>query len=61
MMAYYCVKRDLWGIKRGTVERFMDHKAAQLVREGAIEPYDERKHADRPGAPARKVPAKVEK
>ena len=59
MMAYYFVKKDLWGVPRGSVERFADHKAAQFVREGAIEPYDERRHGDKPGAP--KKQARVEK
>ena len=54
MMAYYFVKKDLWGVKRGTVERFADHKALQFLREGSIEPYDAKKHAEKPGAPVSK-------
>lgn len=50
MMHFYYVKADLFGVPRGRVERFADHKAAQFVREGAIEPYDERKHGKLPGA-----------
>lgn len=53
MMAYYFVKRDLWGVPKNTVERFADHKAGQLVRDGSIEPYDEKRHGDKPGAPKR--------
>jgi hypothetical protein len=51
MMRYYFVKGDLYGVPKGTVERFADHKAALLVRDGKIEPYDEKRHADKPGSP----------
>jgi len=50
-MHFYYVKRDLWGIKAGTVERFAPHKAAGLTISGDIEPYDERRHKGAPGAP----------
>lgn len=51
MMRYYFVKSDLFGIKKGTIERFADHKAGQLIVAGKIEPYDEKKHGDGPGSP----------
>lgn len=50
MLTYY-VKKDLWGVRAGTVERFSPHKAGALLVEGFIEPYDEKKHGDKPGAP----------
>ncbi len=51
-MRFYFVKRDLWGIKAGSVERFSHHKAALMVLEGDIEAFDptNRKHATAPGA-----------
>lgn len=52
MMQLYYVKNDLYGVSKGRVERFADHKAAPLVLAGDIEPYDERKHASAPGSPA---------
>lgn len=51
MMALYYVKRDLYGVKRGTVERFAKWRAALLVDSGDIEPYDPRRHGHAPGAP----------
>jgi hypothetical protein len=51
MMALYYVKRDLYGVKAGTVERFAGHKAASFLMDGSIEPYDEKRHAKAPGAP----------
>lgn len=51
MMKNYFVKGDLYGVPKGTVERFADHKAALLVQQGALEPYDEKKHGDKPGSP----------
>lgn len=50
MIRYYFVKGDLWGVPKGTVERFADHKAAPLVISGDIEPFDPKKHGDKPGA-----------
>ncbi len=50
MMGYYFVKRDLYGIKAGRVERFSPTKAAPLVLDGSLAPYDEKKHSDKPGA-----------
>lgn len=50
MMGYYFVKQDLPGLPAGRVERFLDLKAALLVSEGRIVPYDEKRHADAPGA-----------
>lgn len=54
-MSYYYVKRDLYGIAAGRVERFTPHKAGALVVDGSIEPYDEQKHGKAPGAPASEV------
>jgi hypothetical protein len=51
-MAFYFVKRDLYGIRAGTVERFGPQKAGVFVLDGSIEPYDERRHSKAPGAPA---------
>lgn len=51
-MAYYFVKRPLYGVRAGIVERFALHKAGPLVQTGDIEPYDEKKHGSMPGAPA---------
>lgn len=56
-MQLYFVKRDLWGIKAGRIERFAPHKAGPLLVSGDIEPYDERKHGDKPGAPPRSMKA----
>jgi hypothetical protein len=50
MMSYYFVKRDLYGIKAGRVERFNLAKVGLLMSEGSIEPYDEKKHGTKPGA-----------
>jgi hypothetical protein len=52
MMQFYYVKRDLWGVPKGSVERFAPQKAAPLLVEGAIEIFDARKHGDAPGADA---------
>ena len=54
MMAYYHVKNGagLFGVPDDSVERFSDQKAGPLVREGKIEPFNPKKHADKPGADA---------
>lgn len=52
-MQLYYVKSDLYGVARGRVERFADFKAGPLVLQGLIEPYDEKRHGDKPGAPQR--------
>ena len=44
-MSYYLVKSDLFGVPKGRVERFHQAKAALLVHEGKIEPYDEKNKA----------------
>ena len=46
-MRDYFVRVDLFGIKAGRVERFADQRAAVLVRDGFIEPFDAKngKHA----------------
>lgn len=51
-MAYYFVKRDLFGIKAGHVERFAPNKAAGFMADGSIEPYDPKqpRHAKAPGS-----------
>lgn len=54
-MALYYVKRDLYGVRAGQVERFAAHKAGAFLLAGDIEPYDEAKHAGKPGAPPREV------
>lgn len=58
MMQFYYVKRPLYGVAAGRVERFADHRALVLVRDGAIEPYDPKRHAGSPGAPDQKKAAK---
>ncbi len=52
MMQYYLVKKPLFGIAAGRVERFAPHKAGLFLLEGSIEPYDEKRHGRAPGAPA---------
>jgi len=52
MMAFYFVKKPLYGIQAGRVERFALHKAAGFLQDGSIEPYDEKRHGKAPGAPA---------
>ena len=39
-MGLYYVKRDLFGVPRGVVERFHLLKAAPLLAEGSLEAYD---------------------
>jgi len=51
MLKFYFVKQDLWGIPAGTVERFADYKAGELLVAGKIEPYDEKKHGEKEGSP----------
>lgn len=51
MMDLYFVKSDLPGLPAGRVERFSVVKAAIWLREGAIEPFDVKKHSSAPGAP----------
>lgn len=52
MMAYYFVKADLFGVKRGVVERFADYKAAALLTADMLERFDgkNKKHREAPGA-----------
>lgn len=54
MMKYYFVKRPLYGIEAGHVERFADHKAGALLMDESIEPYNHENNTHRiaPGAPA---------
>lgn len=52
-MKHYYVKVDLFGVPAGRVERFADYRAAHFLSEDAIEPYDEKKHGNKPGAPRR--------
>lgn len=63
MMQYYYVKRgaDLYGVPNDSVERFAAHKAAVLVAEGKLEPFDEKKHGDKAGAPRKEAKAVVTK
>jgi hypothetical protein len=58
MMTFYFVKQDLYGIKRGRVERFAPHKAGPLLVDGSIEAYDpkNKKHSTAPGAPTQPEP-----
>lgn len=58
MMSFYYVKDDLFGLRRGRVERFHPAKAGQLVLEGKIEPYDPKRHCDKPGAPKQETSPK---
>lgn len=62
MMQYYYVKKgaELYGVPDDSVERFADNKGAPLVMAGKIEPYDEKKHGHKAGAPpsARTSPAR---
>lgn len=52
-MRYYYVKRPLYGIEAGRVERFAPSKSGPLMEDGAIEPYDPANNTHRvaPGAP----------
>lgn len=50
MMSYYFVKRPLFGIAAGKVERFSDVAAGRLLLDGSLEPFDPRKHGRAPGA-----------
>jgi hypothetical protein len=52
----YFVKKPLYGIVAGRVERFAPHKAGELIVNGSIEPFDRKKHGNAPGAPV--VPKK---
>jgi len=51
MMRHYFVKKPLYGVDAGRVERFSIEKAARFLDEGALEPYDPKKHGHAPGAP----------
>lgn len=53
MMNLYYVKNGagLYGVPDDTVERFGLHKGAPLVAQGKLEPYDEKRHGGKPGAP----------
>ncbi len=57
MMRYYYVKQELFGVPKGTIERFADGNAGPLLLAGSIEHVDDRKkyHAEAPGLEA--VPA----
>jgi hypothetical protein len=55
MMQFYFVKKPLYGIQAGRVERFALHKAATFLLDGSIEPYDEKRHGKAPGAPAPEI------
>lgn len=61
MMSLYFVKKDLFGVKAGTVERFAHHKAGAYVLDGSIEPYDEKKHGSRAGAPPYEAKRRAER
>lgn len=50
-MELYHVKKDLFGIKAGTVERFSHQKAGMFLQDGSIEPYEEKRHGRIPGSP----------
>lgn len=56
-MQLYHVKKDLFGIRAGTVERFSHQKAGLFLQDGSIEPYDEKRHGRLPGSPASIVEA----
>lgn len=53
MMGLYFVKRNLYGVPEGRVERFHSSKAGALVLSGDIEPFspENKRHANAPGAP----------
>lgn len=53
MMGLYFVKRALYGIPEGRVERFHASKAGVLLLDGSIEPFapENKRHANAPGAP----------
>jgi len=50
MMSYYFVKKPLFGIAAGRVERFGDAQAGRLMMDGSLEPYDAKRHGRAPGA-----------
>jgi hypothetical protein len=54
MMQYYFIKGNLWGVPKGTVERFSTEKAAQhlAAEPGCLEPFDAKKHGKAKGADA---------
>lgn len=52
-MRMYYVKKSLFGVKADSVELFSSDRAALFTADGSIEPYDEKKHGDKPGSPAR--------
>lgn len=52
MMQFYFVKADLWGVPRGSVEKFSPEKAVTHLAEGSLEPFDAKKHAKARGAQA---------
>lgn len=53
MMKNYYVKdgAQLFGVPDDSVERFHVSKGEMLRAEGKLEPYDEKKHGNKPGAP----------
>lgn len=53
MMGLYFVKRPLYGIPEGRVERFHASRAGILLQDGSIEPFspDNKRHQNAPGAP----------
>jgi hypothetical protein len=42
MMSLYFVKRPLYGIEAGRVERFAHHAAGPLLSDGSIEAFNEK-------------------
>ena len=50
-MQLFHVVKPLFGIAPGRVERFAGHKSGAFLADGSIEPYDEKRHGDLPGAP----------
>lgn len=66
MMNLYYVKKgsELFGVPDDTVERFHPSKGEPLRAEGKLEPYDEKKHGSKVGAPpyeARKATERAER
>lgn len=53
MMSLYYVKKPLFGVAAGRVERFAAHRAGTLLLDGSIEAYDEKnkRHREAPGSP----------
>lgn len=62
MSFYLCKRPGLYGVPVGAVERYAEHRAAPLLADGFIEPFDESSdaHLKAPGANAAVAFARAE-